>query len=110
MGEGNNNHYCYTRQIAIYGLIIAVLTFFLGFSYGKSSLAREMETLADYEKTYWCQSGVTMEGIYYNNICTFDGGKNRYAVTYNNDGGIKILGTIEEIYPGLLEKLKAQDK
>ena len=47
---------------------------------------------------------------YFNyHIRSWDAGKNWYAVEYDNDWGIKILGDAKEMYPGLLEHIKAID-
>jgi hypothetical protein len=43
------------------------------------------------------------------NLRSWDGGKNWYATEYNDDWGIKILGPVDSIYPGLLEHLNGWD-
>ncbi len=44
------------------------------------------------------------------NLKTFDSGLTWYAIEYDNDWGVTILGEVEEIYPGLLQHLEAMDE
>lgn len=44
------------------------------------------------------------------NLRTFDSGKHWYAVQYDDDWGMKIIGNAEEVYPGLINHLDAMNK
>lgn len=52
---------------------------------------------------------LTGEWINYN-LKSYDNGKHWYAIEYDDDWGIVIIGESEEIYPGLLEHLEAMDR
>jgi len=41
---------------------------------------------------------------------TFDSGKTWYAIEYDDDWGVTILGEAEDIFPGLLQHLEAMNE
>lgn len=51
---------------------------------------------------------LTGDNINYN-LKTWDSGNHWYAIEYDDDWGVIILGEAEEIYPGLLRHLDALD-
>jgi hypothetical protein len=61
---------------------------------------RDQRDIKYFESTYQRQQGWSQAFGKYD-LRTFDGGKNWYAVT-DTDKGVTILGTAEEIHPGLL--------
>ena len=70
----------------------------------------EQRALDYYEESYLSKQGWTSfygdkKGTNYN-LKSFDGGKNWYVVEYNFDlKELKVLGGVEDIYPGLMENL-----
>ncbi len=76
-------------------------------------LAQSERTLSDITQHLGSKAGgtsiLTGEWTDYN-LKTFDGGKHWYAIEYDSDWGVVILGEAEEIYPGLLKHLEAWDK
>jgi len=96
-------------------LILATMVLVLGFA-GinlNEDLAQSERTLNHTTRHLDSKGGgtklLTGEWINYN-LKTFDSGKHWYATERNDDGGVIILGTAEEIYPGLLKHLEAWDK
>ncbi len=95
-------------------LMLAVIISVLGFSYVnlKDDLAQSERTLARTTQHLDSKGGgtklLTGEMISYN-LRTFDSGKHWYAIEYDDDWGLIILGEAEEVYPGLLKHLDAMD-
>ena len=52
---------------------------------------------------------LTGEPINYN-LRTFDGGRTWYAVEFDNESRMTILGEAEEVFPGLLDHISALDR
>lgn len=74
----------------------------------QSNLNRDaMSSLQEYRETYRCREGVSQKFGEYK-LRTLDGGMNWYAVMFT-DKGIRILGHVDKVYPGLGLRLKAID-
>ena len=74
------------------------------------SVERRMEYMTRHEGS---KSGGTslLTGTNINyNLRTFDSGKTWYAVELDSDWGMTILGESEDVYPGLLDHIKAIDR
>jgi hypothetical protein len=92
--------------------ILAVGSFIGGIYYHKQGDTQSLKELAYYQKTYLRKQGATVfvkgaEKGY--NLHSFDGGKIWYAVTEVDDGSLKVLGSADVIYPGLIQHLHGLD-
>jgi len=73
------------------------------------------QTIAHYEETYLRKQGATSiwkgshgEMLNYE-FRSFDGGKKWYAVSYDRNGGLIVMGEADAVYPGLLSHLQGMD-
>jgi hypothetical protein len=96
------------------GLLILIVLFFVGLATTtKKELNKQLEIVKNYETTYLTKHGGTRlnndEMLCYN-LLSFDGGKIWYAFEYGKNSEVLIMGTAENVYPGLLAHLDAWDK
>jgi hypothetical protein len=96
--------------------VLFVLAIALSFIAGHNSRNKEVQSARDrvtrlFEHVKNKTGGtVLVEGASSYNLKSFDSGENWYAIKYNKEWGMKILGTAEDIHPGLLKHLDAMDK
>ena len=87
------------------------LMIMLGFWLGSESRQDELnnlQTRIDDAFKHWDQrvGGTTLiEGADSYNLRTFDSGKNWYAVAYDDDWAMSIIGSAEDVFPGLINHL-----
>jgi len=103
-----------------YFLLLGVFVAFIIFAYvpQKQELTRIKQRQAERAKIELRESGggmlytppnwdVEKNGKYFNyDIRSWNAGKDWYAVKFDDDWGIKILGDAREMYPGLLEHIR----
>ena len=65
-------------------------------------LKRENSILKSHQKTLVGSTKLYNGKMINYNLKSWDNGKNWYQVEYNKDGGMKIIGDVEKIYPGLV--------
>lgn len=99
---------------SLYALIVPLLTL-LVFDAGQYSKKPEIERLQsrlDRILRHWDRkSGGTqmIEGASSYNLQTFDSGKHWYAVEYDKDWGMSIIGEANQVFPNLLDHLASMD-
>ena len=102
-----------TAQFVCGFLVTASLAFYTGFVTHKNSVRYKMSDLQDYKDTYlWKTGGTTLvPNANFYRLFSADGGKNWYALENPSKvtDEVKILGTADKIYPGLLKSLHAMD-
>ncbi|MFC1629723.1 hypothetical protein ACFL11_00645 [Patescibacteria group bacterium] len=74
----------------------------------KRAFSSDAKSLAYYEKTMLHKSGWSL-GYGQYDLRSLDGGKQWHAVQEDCDKGVTILGTAEEVFPGLLDHLQGLD-
>jgi hypothetical protein len=100
--------------LAIIGLFV-IASLFLSYMCGHNSRNEEVQRAKDRLKSafeHWdSKAGATtfVEGVNSYNLKTFDSGKNWYAVVFDKEWGMKILGEVEDVYPNLLKHLDAME-
>lgn len=94
----------------IYYLSLAIL-FLVGFVFLELQEIKSLKKdLADYQTTYLSKSGSTAYQDYGSyQLQSLDGGRTWYAVEYQEDGVVKVLGPADSLYPGLVENIEAFD-
>ena len=103
-------------------LLVAVVFYFVGAMPLKQEIKRMNERQAEMNKVNLRKQGGTSlysppgwnEKYFNYDLRSWNAGKDWYAVEYDKDldcgrWGLKILGDANELYPGLLEHLKAWD-
>ena len=95
------------RLIMGISVVLALLIGFAGGTYVQErNFKQERETLAWYSKQFLQkQGGGDLFGVKSYDLRSIDGGRNWFAVERTNDEGIKVLGPVEKIYPGLMGKI-----
>ena len=93
-------------------IVLAITSFAGGIYYHKRGDAWNLKELTYYRDTYLRKQGATIfikgaEKGY--DLRSFDGGKTWYAIEQRGDGSLKILGTSDVVYPGLLQHLHGMD-
>lgn len=106
-------------SIYLISTIIAIVCFILGYVtksvFFPSKTKSEQNSLDYFDEKYLSKQGFTKmygdgQGINYN-MKSFDGGKNWYVVKYNFDSEeLKVLGSVDDVYPGLMDNLDNWDK
>ncbi|MEM4245087.1 MAG: hypothetical protein QXR60_02700 [Candidatus Nanoarchaeia archaeon] len=81
--------------------------FVAGMMYQNNLNRNDLNSLQWYKQTYRSKEGFSQKFGEYQ-LHTIDGGLNWYAVRYT-DKGIRILGHVDKVYPGLSSYLKAID-
>ena len=117
MGQGEissrvDRHRRWPFALAVAAVVASLMGgFFWGFSHHQGKVASDMEDLAYYRNTYlWKSGGTTMvKNAYSYKLHSLDGGKNWYAIERTDDGRVVILGTAEEVFPGLLAHLSGME-
>lgn len=101
--------------LLLLGIVLATIIFVAGYIFGFNSRENKinLRNLKYYEKKYLRKIGYTVGyGSY--NLRSLDGGQNWYAVKCTSNlpdsEKIEIIGPAEEVFPGLLEKLKSIDE
>lgn len=89
-------------------LLVAVVSFTAGTSYQKHRSVHDLQDLAYYRQTNLFQSGWS-QGVGSYQLYSLNGGKNWWAVEQTEDGQVEIIGSAEEVFPGLLKRLRAWD-
>lgn len=92
-------------------MALLAISFFLGSLYHKGEVARDMEDLAYLKKTYLSKSGASamIENANSYSLRSLDSGKNWYAVEITDGNEVLVIGTAEEVFPGLLAHLAGLD-
>lgn len=94
-------------------VVTALLAFGLGFITHEKSVRYEIADLKNYRNTYLWKQGGTLLVPNATSYLLFsaDGGKNWYALENPSEftGEVKIRGTADKIYPGLLKNLHAME-
>lgn len=94
----------------IYFLILAVVILGGGLYKAGQKINDLEKDLADYKTTYLSRSGWTAYQDYGSyQLQSLDGGRTWYAVEYQEDGVVKVLGNADSLYPGLVENIEAFD-
>ena len=94
------------------GLIIGLVAKMI---FAPAKTKSEQRSLDYFDENYLSKQGFTKmygdgKGINYN-LKSFDGGKNWYVVQYNFDSEeLKVLGSVNDVYPGLMDNLDNWDK
>lgn len=100
------------QQIIIAILLLVIVAMGVVLQHFKSNLDSSERNYAQLTKHLDSKGGGTLlltgEWINYN-LKTFDGGRHWYAIKYDDEWGITIIGEAEEVYPGLLDHLDAWD-
>ena len=92
-------------------IVMSIIIIILGFVIVTQALDIHYleEDVAHYRSQYIYTSGGNADYPSYQ-LASFDGGKNWYAIEfYADDWGVHVLGSAEEVYPGLLERIEALD-
>ena len=101
------------QQIIIAVLLLTIVAMGVVLHHLKSDLNSSERNYARLTEHWDSKGGGTMlltgEWINYN-LKTYDDGAHWYAIEYNDEWGVVILGEAEEIYPGLLAHIDAWDK
>lgn len=93
--------------------IVSTAILFLALDKANQRAVRAEQTIEHMTEHTGRKSGVTslLTGTNINyDLRTFNSGKTWYAVERDSDWGLSIIGEAEEIYPGLLDHIKAMDR
>jgi hypothetical protein len=86
-------------------------SYFFGYKSRDNEVATSKDRLDRAFRHWDSKTGGTtlIEGAGSYNLKTFDSGKNWYAIKYNDEWGMEIIGKAEDVYPGLLSHLTGMD-
>lgn len=93
----------------VFAVLVAIALSALGGSYfQKQAFTKDARSLSYYQETFLRKQGWS-QGFGRYELLSFDGGKRWYAVERNDGGAVVILGTADEVFPGLLSRLYGMD-